>query len=742
MRGKAAVDVLPDVLTGLLRDLHVPEADALGRACSTTARASCRSAGRFAGSCSSTAAASCRSRSFARRAAQGPLVQEVRSGAVTFGHRFLTTSGRAGRAIKVKGFDDYRKRLAENFVVLERSERQDRIARELDVEARRRGGRVARQPVGQSLLHEVPGSRRVSDGRLGRVRRGVPLAAGGSADDDDDSPSALLSGGERPGAAAAGVPRRPQHGGDKPELIVAQPRARADGAAARRALLLGRRSRAAARGASAAPRHRPVPQEAGQLRARRPSGSSALARWIATDVLGSRESRRDAARGRPARKADLATDMVREMTELQGTMGGIYAREGRPARSGLEGDLPPLPAGRRRSRCAADARASWARGASPGRPCRWPTSSTPSSACSRRASGRPGRAIRTACAARRRASCGMLIDLPELTGHRRRALTLGELVDAGAAACTARGRAERKRRSSTFLVDRVRYVLEQRGFDVRNVRAVTSGDRPASIAPLQARRKLEVLPEFTRVAGLQQLAHRSSSACGTSRGTSTTAASRRPTAADSLDACSSRPAEVALLAEIEARQPAIEAAVARGHAASRQAFAEAASFGPGGREVLRRRAGDGRGSRAAEARLRLMKRLETLDSCSSPTSPKSFRREVAGEDRRVGRACRVANRETRRRTQEWPKARGEEVRRKKSASEASTAGEAPRRRSQPEVRVFLRQRQGRRRSHDEGHARRQGRGPRRDDQRRPAGAARVHDLHRRLQPLLRASAAS
>ena len=83
-------------------------------------------------------------------------MQEVRSGAVTFGHRFLTTSGRAGRAIKVKGFDDYRKRLAENFVVLERSERQDRITRELEIEARRRGGRVARQLVGQTLLQEVP----------------------------------------------------------------------------------------------------------------------------------------------------------------------------------------------------------------------------------------------------------------------------------------------------------------------------------------------------------------------------------------------------------------------------------------------------------------------------------------------------------------------------------------------------------------------------------------------------------
>ena len=59
-----------------------------------------------------------------------------------------------------------------------------------------------------------------------------------------------------------------------------------------------------------------------------------------------------------------------------------------------------------------------------------------------------------------------------------------------------------------------------------------------------------------------------------------------------------------------------------------------------------------------------------------------------------------------------------------------------------EVRLFLRQRQGRRQPHDEGHARRQGRGPRRDDQRRAAGAGRLHDLHRRLQSSTTPTAAS
>ena len=84
-------------------------------------------------------------------------MQEVNSGAVTYGHRFLTTSGRAGRAIKVRSFDEYRARLLENFVILERGERHDKIARELDAKAQRLQGRVSRIVRGQSgLLHEVP----------------------------------------------------------------------------------------------------------------------------------------------------------------------------------------------------------------------------------------------------------------------------------------------------------------------------------------------------------------------------------------------------------------------------------------------------------------------------------------------------------------------------------------------------------------------------------------------------------
>src|SRR6185503_14422161 len=155
IRGRATVDVLPEVLGHVLRDLSFPKQmhwDAQledgrgelpfgrpirwllflygGRVVPYTIHRS--------------------------PAAEGPLVQSVHTGAMTYGHRFLTTSGRPGRAIKVKNFDDYRKRLSENFVVLERSERRDRIVRELDAEAHRRGGRVASGMVGQGMLDEVP----------------------------------------------------------------------------------------------------------------------------------------------------------------------------------------------------------------------------------------------------------------------------------------------------------------------------------------------------------------------------------------------------------------------------------------------------------------------------------------------------------------------------------------------------------------------------------------------------------
>ena len=156
-RGKAAVDVLPDVLATTLRSFSFPKAmhwdayledgkgDLLfgrpirwilylygGRVVPFTIRRT--------------------------ELAESSAVQEVVSAAVTYGHRFLTTSGRAGRAVKVRTFDDYQARLVEHFVILDRQERQDRIARGLEAKARSLGrpGRQRRRCITRRCSTRCP----------------------------------------------------------------------------------------------------------------------------------------------------------------------------------------------------------------------------------------------------------------------------------------------------------------------------------------------------------------------------------------------------------------------------------------------------------------------------------------------------------------------------------------------------------------------------------------------------------
>ncbi len=153
-RGKATVDVLPDVLGATLRGLSFPKAmrwDAWlddGKGELTFGRPIRWILYLHGG----------RVVPFVIRrsnVAASPSVQDVRSGAVTYGHRVLAGSGRAGRALKVRSMADYRAKLGEHFVLLEREERHARIARELDAHARRLGGRVAGGAGHAGLLQEV-----------------------------------------------------------------------------------------------------------------------------------------------------------------------------------------------------------------------------------------------------------------------------------------------------------------------------------------------------------------------------------------------------------------------------------------------------------------------------------------------------------------------------------------------------------------------------------------------------------
>src|ERR671912_140051 len=140
-RGKSAVDALPELLTGLLRELAFPKQmnwDARlddGKGAFTFGRPIRWLLFLYGGRVVPFTIPRAED-------ASGTMVQDVESGALTYGHRFLATSGRAGRSIKVRSFDEYRARLSEHFVVLEPSERRERIGRELEKHARRLGGRV------------------------------------------------------------------------------------------------------------------------------------------------------------------------------------------------------------------------------------------------------------------------------------------------------------------------------------------------------------------------------------------------------------------------------------------------------------------------------------------------------------------------------------------------------------------------------------------------------------------------
>src|SRR2546427_2298713 len=356
-RGKAAVDVLPSVLDGTLRALTFPKlmrwdatlddgrGDLLfgrpirwllfvygGRVVPFTIM---RSA-----------------------AAQTGQVQEVTTGAVTYGHRFLTTSGRAGRAIKVRTFDDYRARLLENFVMLDRSERHNKIARELDAKAQRLKGRVSRAVHSDAgLLHEVPDL----------VEYPSVIAGTFASEFTDVLPDEVLTttlihhqhyfpvegeDGKLKPAFLAVINTEPDN-----ERSIARNAERVVTARLRDALFFWESDRktpleSRIERLSTVLFHKKL----GTYRDKA-ERMARLAEWIAREAFGaSDETARHAGVAARLAKADLATDMGREFPELQGTMGGIYARvEGLPEEVwkaiyfhyipvGVEVDVPPTKA--------------------------------------------------------------------------------------------------------------------------------------------------------------------------------------------------------------------------------------------------------------------------------------------------------------------------------------------------------------------------------------------------------------
>src|SRR5262249_10276533 len=309
-------------------------------------------------------------------------------------------------------------------------------------------------------------------------------------------------------------------------------------------------------------------------------------------------------------KADLVTDMVFEFPELQGVMGGIYAREeGLPEQVwkaiyyhylpvGIDKDAAPL-----RTQLGAAA-VSWA---AVSLADKLDTVASLFFAGERATGSRDPFGLRRAM----NGAFRILIDLPELTGLET-LVSSGDLADMAMEPYSGTGVSTDLVAYYAFWLDRLKQVLAERGFDSRNVRAVL-WERPGKtlswLKPLEARLKLEALPHITSSPEFQQLATAFKRVRNIARELDAIEGMKEEVGLSSFNALK-EPAEVDLSDEISTRNPIISSALERRD--YRAAFSEAAKFGPGVDRFFREvfvMVDDGA---LRTARLALMKRLESV----------------------------------------------------------------------------------------------------------------------------------
>lgn len=508
LRGRAAVDVLPDVLRGALRDLTFPKQmrwDAVlddGRGELLFGRPIRWILFLYGGRVVPF-------RIGRAAAAESPKVQEVRSGAATYGHRFLTTSGRAGRALKVRTFDDYRTKLLENFVVLDRAERHDKIARELDAKALRLKGRVSSAAAADSsLLQEVPDLVEypaVVAGIFNPVFLDLPeeVLTTTMVHHQHFFPVVNEEGRLMP-AFLAVVNTEPvdEHtiARNAERVLTARLRdARFFWESDRKTPLAYRIDRLA------------TVQFHKRLGSYRDKAErvGTLAAAIARDALGADQRTAGlAAQAGQLAKTDLTTDMVRELTELQGIIGGVYGREeGLPEEVwkaiyyqylpvGVEADAPPS-----REQLGAGA-VTWAALA---------LADKLDTIVGLLAAGERVTGTRDPFGLRRQAQgiVRILVDLPALTGLdvSPDLSTLLEQAWAPLAAIPGLERDAWHGQALTFFTERLQHLLERRGYAYDECRAVLAGLAAAgTVKPLEVRRKVEALAQARRSPEFEALA--------------------------------------------------------------------------------------------------------------------------------------------------------------------------------------------------------------------------------------------
>ncbi len=516
------------------------------------------------------------------RAAQSAGVAPVRAGRVTYGHRFFAATGTPGEPLEVTSFADYRERLASAFVLIDRADRRARVTRALEAAAAAAGGRMA--PLGEAAafgeeapdLVEHPA---VVTGTFPREFLALP---------DEVLTTTMVH-------HQHYFPVVDEQGRLSPHFLAVTDTPGDDPARNARIARNAERVLTArlrdARFFRDADRAQPLDdrldrldtllfhKRLGSYRAKT-ERVAALAERIACDLLGRPDAAADARRAGLLSKTDLTTEMVGEFPELQGVMGGVYAREqGEPEtvwRAVHHHYLPVgVGAGDPPSRDdLGTAAAAWAAVA---------LADKADTVAGLFGAGEKPTGSRDPLGIRRQAQ-GMLrvlIDLPELTGLEARPAVGAVRRLAQEAHEAALGgdeaRAAGNARETAFLLDRLRYLLEERGFDRRNVRAVTHQPLDA-IRPLDARRKLEALPDFTGTADFRMLATLFKRVRNIA-GEMPAGQGAAGTPDDPFEATLVEPAERALFNELAARRSVIAGAVEAG-AGFREAFAAAAALGP------------------------------------------------------------------------------------------------------------------------------------------------------------------
>ena len=565
--------------------------------------------------------------------AEAPGVAPVQSGTVTYGHRFFARQGVPGAPIEVASFADYCERLADARVLIDREDRRARVTRELEAGAAGVGGRVATLDEQSALHAEVPDLVEypaVVSGAFPGEFLTLPDEVLATTMVHHQHYFPVVDEQGRLSAHFLAVTNTPGDDPARNERIARN---------AERVLVARLRDARFFWDADRAQRLEDRLDRLDTLLFHRALGSyrgkservAELAGRIAGDVLGRADAAGAARRAAVLCKADLATDMVGEFPELQGVMGGVYAREqGEPEAvwKAIYHHYLPIGtgAGDPPSRDAlGTAGVTWAAVA---------LADKLDTVVGFFGAGEKPTGSRDPLGIRRQAQ-GMLrilIDLPELTGLDAR-VSVGQILgparemhstddwskvywaldrkwkdgrsdigiaqDTGISLQGVRDLLDEhqsevrqfqagagwtgytlKYRLANFLLERLRYLLEERGFDRRNVRAVTH--QPLDkIRPLDARRKLEVLPALTETADFRTLATLFKRVKNIARkqpaddqkavaGSSSEKAFKKPR---------TEPAERALLAELTARRSVIDAAVETG-AGFREAFAEAAKIGP------------------------------------------------------------------------------------------------------------------------------------------------------------------